>query len=176
MIMKKKNIFLVITLLGLCSLNIYNSFIKKACEPAVVDVNKPVKMRKFLQNKLWRDNAAARLEKEDGAIVHRVILDDKEYSKQLGLKLMEEAQEVATSKDKEELIGEIGDVLDVLDCIIKLHSCSQDEINTAREQKIQERGGSYYNREFVTVSECLPGSFLEEYLLKQPDKYIEILD
>ena len=176
--MKRSNIFFIVLLLSISGFSFYAYafFVKQTCQPLASSIKQPVKMRKFLQNKLWRDNAADRLEKEDGAIIHRIILGDEEYSKQLGLKLMEEAHEVATSKDKEELVGEIGDVLDVLDCIIKLHNCSQDEINAAREQKIKERGGSYYNREFVTVSECLPGSYLEQYLLKQPDKYIEILD
>jgi predicted house-cleaning noncanonical NTP pyrophosphatase (MazG superfamily) len=182
--MKNKIIFLSV---GLCiTIGCYYVFQYKNTElPKLVlvetaavnvDVAKAPKMRKFRQNKLWRDTAAERLEREDGAIIHRIILDDQEYNKQLGLKLIEEAQEVATAKDKEEIISEIGDVLDVLDCIIKLHNCSQDEIDAARAKKIKERGGSYFNREFVTVSECLPGSFLEQYLLKQPDKYIEILD
>lgn len=181
--MKNKEIVVgacfIFVCIGIFCWNVYfYSFenFKNITTVVVQDEIKAPKMRKFLQNKLWRDTAADRLEREDGAIIHRIILDDQEYNKQLGLKLMEEAQEVTTANNKEEIVGEIGDVLDVLDCIIKLHNFSQEEIDAARAQKIKERGGSYYNREFVTISECLPGSFLEDYLLKQPDKYIEILD
>ena len=48
---------------------------------------KPVVMRKFLLNKLWRDKAAAQLEMTDGAIIHRHVLNDEEYKKQLNLKI-----------------------------------------------------------------------------------------
>lgn len=173
--MKKRMFFLIV---GLSSFSayIYLCEFQKPSDVIKVEEKKSLKMRKFLQNKLWRDNAADRLEKEDGAIIHRIILDDEQYNKQLGLKLEEEAHEVATAVTRDELVSEIGDVLDVLDCIIRLHNCTQDEIDIARQQKRNERGGSYFNREFVTVSECLPGSFLEDYLLKQPDKYIEIFD
>ena len=41
------------------------------------------KMRKFVQNKLWRDKANEILEKHHGSIVHWRRLDDKEFNEQL---------------------------------------------------------------------------------------------
>ena len=103
------------------------------------------------------------------------ILDDEQYNHQLGLKLMEEADEVHRATTKEDLISEIGDVLEVLDAIIKLHDLSRDEIIADQTAKREERGG-LYERQFVTMTESIPGTFLDEYCSKDPDKYKEILD
>ena len=139
-----------------------------------VEVPEGVKRRKFVQNKLWRDNGAKQLEEQDGAIINRIILDDEKYNKQLGLKLIEEANEVAAAQTKKELISEIGDVYEVIDCLMKLHDISKDEVIAAQDKKRADRG-SFLNREFVLSSEYLPGSFGEWYSLKD-SRLIEILD
>ena len=139
-----------------------------------VEVQEGAKRRKFLQNKLWRDNGAKQLEEQDGAIINRIILDDEEYNKQLGLKLIEEANEVAAARNKKELISEIGDVYEVIDCLMKLHNVSKQEVIAAQDKKRADRG-SFLNREFVLSSEYLPGSFGEWYSLKD-SRLIEIID
>lgn len=133
------------------------------------------KKRKFIHNKLWRDNAIEQLEERHGDIIHRIILDDQEYNNQLGLKLIEEAGEVHTAKTKDELSSEVGDVLEVLDCIIALHDLSRDDIEQARNRKRNDRG-SYLERKFVTTTESIPGSFLDIYCSKDPDKYKLIVE
>lgn len=132
------------------------------------------KMRKFIHNKLWRDKGPARMEAV-GSVVHVTILDDEEYNKQLGLKLLEEAAEVHAAKDKQELMSEIGDVLEVLDCIIALHDLSRDEIAAEQKFKREERG-SMLERKFVTMTESIPGSFLDLYCSKDPHKYELIVE
>ena len=142
----------------------------------LVEEDQPVKRRKFISNKLWRDDAAAKLEIEESAIVHVTTLDDEEYKQQLALKLVEEAAEVGTTyADQHELINEIGDVYEVLDCLIAAHNLSRDEILAAQEKKRVERG-SYGKRQFVTYAEYLPKSRMVTYCLRQPDKYKEIVD
>ena len=133
------------------------------------------KRRKFIHNKLWRDDAIEQLEEQHGDIIHRIILDDQEYNNQLGLKLIEEATEVHTAKSKDELSSEVGDVLEVLDCIIALHNLSPQDIEQARNRKRNSRG-SYLKRKFVTTTESIPGSFLDNYCSKDPDKYQLIID
>ena len=133
------------------------------------------KRRKFVHNKLWRDNAIEQLEERHGDIIHCIILDDQEYNNQLGLKLMEEAEEVHTAKTEAELASEVGDVLEVLDCIIALHDLSKEDIEQARNKKRNDRG-SYLERKFVTTTESIPGSFLDEYCSKDPDKYQLIVE
>ena len=140
----------------------------------IPQVQEGVKRRKFLQNKLWRDNGAKQLEEQDGAIITRIILNDEEYNKQLGLKLIEEAHEVAASQSQQELIAEIGDVYEVIDCLMKLHNISKEEVLVAQNKKRADRG-SFLNREFVLTSEYLPGSFGEWYSLKD-SRLVEIFD
>lgn len=144
------------------------------------------KMRKFIHNKLWRDSGPARMEAV-GSIVHVKILDDVEYNKQLGLKLMEEAAEAAqaacklpvstiiSDTEKADLISEIGDVYEVIDCMIALHGLSRDAIAADQKFKREERG-SLLERKFVTMTESIPGSFLDVYCSKDPDKYQLIVE
>ena len=140
----------------------------------VPEVQEGVKRRKFLQNKLWRDNGAKQLEEQDGAVINRIILDDEEYNKQLGLKLIEEAHEVAAAQNKKELIVEMGDIYEVIDCLMKLHNISKEEVIAAQDKKRADRG-SFVNREFVLSSEYLPGSFGEWYSLKD-SRLVEVFD
>ncbi|MDP3788621.1 MAG: nucleoside triphosphate pyrophosphohydrolase [Candidatus Chromulinivorax sp.] len=133
------------------------------------------KMHKYRLNKLWRDKTAADLELNDGAIIHRYILNDDEYRMQLGLKLKEEAAEVDAAKDRAELTEEIGDVLEVLDCIIAFNNLDKEEIESIQRNK-REKRGSYLAREYVTIAEAAPGSYLHNYYLKSPDRHQEIVD
>ena len=133
-----------------------------------------LKLSKFIHNKLWRDTGPARMEAV-GSIVHVTILDDNQYREQLGLKLMEEAAEVCTAQTKVDRMSEIGDVLEVIDCIITFHGLSLSEINAMRDAKREERG-SFLERKFVTTTESVPGSFLDLYCSKDPDKYQKIVD
>lgn len=160
----------------LLSCNVYMLYNKNNSQILVAHNNNSTpKRRKFVHNKLWRDNAIEQLEARHGDIIHRAILDDQEYSKQLSLKLMEEAEEVHTAHSQQELISEIGDVLEVLDCIIALHGVSREDIEQARNKKRNDRG-SYLKRKFVTTTESIPGSFLDVYCSKDPDKYQLIVD
>jgi predicted house-cleaning noncanonical NTP pyrophosphatase (MazG superfamily) len=156
----------------------------KTATDVVQDRVAAFKMRKFIHNKLWRDSGPARMEAV-GSIVHVRILDDVEYNKQLGLKLMEEAAEAAqaacklpissiiSDTEKADLISEIGDVYEVIDCMIALHNLSREEIASKQAEKRNERG-SLLERKFVTMTESIPGSFLDEYCSKDPDKYLLI--
>lgn len=172
----KRMILLVLSLLGLgfCAFTFFG--IKKHAQQATtVDSSGHQKMRKFIHNKLWRDKAIEKMEQQHGDIIHRKVLTDKEYAHELELKLLEEAAEVVTAKSAQEMASEIGDVLEVLDCIIALHGLSKDDIEKARAEKRDERG-SYLERKFVTSTESVPGSFLDLYCSKAPEKYTLIVD
>jgi len=131
-----------------------------------------MKMRKFYMNKLWRDQASL-FKKDDGSIIHLQILNDAEYNNELGLKLIEEATEVHMAQSPDELMDELGDVLEVIDCIVKFHKLSKDEILN-RQQKKREDRGSYEERKFVSTAEFAPDSYGEKYCLKDPERYPEI--
>lgn len=119
----------------------------------------PVKRRKFISNKLWRDDAAPKLEIEDGAIVHVITLDDQTYEIELERKLIEEAAEVQTAVDKAELVSEVGDVYEVLDCIIAHKNLEKDAIIVSLPSSSAMK---YHDKEY--------GITLGLLLLQQADK------
>lgn len=129
-------------------------------------------MRKFLQNKLWRDRTPEKLEKM-GSVIHTIKLNDEEYDYELRIKLLEEVQEVKKAQSKQELIEELADVFEVIDALRILHSISQENVKTVQEKKRNERGG-FAERTFVTIADHIEGSFGEKYCLEQPEKYPEV--
>lgn len=133
-----------------------------------------MKRRKFSLNKLWRDKAPSNMFAQ-GAIIHFKTLDDVEYKHQLGLKLIEEANEVHTATNQDDFISELADVLEVVKCIAKIHNISMADIAKRQAEKIEERG-SFLERKFVTVAEYLPGSFGENYALNDLERHPEIIE
>lgn len=131
-----------------------------------------MKRRAFIQNKLWRDRVVEKAETQ-GSILHRETLTDEAFDRELRLKLLEEAQEVQTAKNQEELTLELADVLEVIETLGELHGLSMDQIRAAQIQKRNERGG-FNGRQFVSIAEHLDGSFLSHYCLKDPAKYPEV--
>lgn len=129
-------------------------------------------MRKFQQNKLWRDKMVAHVE-QMGSVVHCHCLDDAAYDQQLRLKLLEEADEVARATNQKELIAELGDVLEAIDALCVLHGLAKEDVLAVQAAKRVERGG-FYDRLFVTVAEHPAGSYLEQYCLAEPEKYPEV--
>ncbi len=134
-----------------------------------------IKMRKFIQNKLWRDKAPDMMEKNHGSIIHWHWLNDNEFNEELKLKLLEEVNEVRLAKSKEELIGELADVFEVLDNLCKLNNISKNEVIAEQEIKATKRGG-FAERKYVTIAEHPENSFGEKYCLADPIKYPEIVN
>ena len=65
------------------------------------------------------------------------ILDDAEYRDCLSHKLDEEVQEYHESGDHEEL----ADILEVVYALATATGCTEDALNTIRQEKAQKRGG-----------------------------------
>lgn len=131
-------------------------------------------MRKFKQNKLWRDNAIDMMEQNHGSKIHWRTLNDTEFDEQIRIKLLEEAEEVASAKNRDELINELADLYEVIDSIAELHHITQEKIVTTQIKKRQERG-SFSGRKFVDSAEHPAHSFGEKYCLADPKKYPEIV-
>ena len=132
-------------------------------------------MRKFKQNKLWRDKAIDLMEQNYGSRVHWRRLGDKEFDQQIRVKLLEEAREVAATKDCNELINELADLYEVIDSLIAVYHISKDEILLAQTKKREERGG-FSGRRFVAMAEHPVNSFGEKYCLADPEKYPEVIE
>jgi predicted house-cleaning noncanonical NTP pyrophosphatase (MazG superfamily) len=92
-------------------------------------------------NKLVRDLIPEIIEQNgDKSVIH--VLDDEKFKKELLKKLVEESNEVLEAEaDIVELKKEIGDVLEVLDCIIESFQLSRDEIEKIKTDRKEKRGG-----------------------------------
>jgi len=131
-------------------------------------------MKKFYQNMLWRSKLIEMREK-NGAIIHTINLSPAEFNEELGLKLLEEANEVYAADSKEEMIDEIIDVLEAIDCILDFHGISKDQILKLKEKKKAEFG-SYTDHRLIDYVEYPRGSEEEKHCLQNPDRYPEIDD
>lgn len=129
-------------------------------------------MRKFKQEKLWRNKVPSICE-QSGSIINSKILNDAEFDEQLRIKLLEEAAEVQAAQTKQDLIAELADMHDVLSEIMTLHNIDMNAVEKTRIQKCAEKG-SFSDRIYVTVAEHPAGSYSERYCLADPDKFPEI--
>lgn len=132
------------------------------------------KMRKFRENKLWRDKGPA-CQEARGSIIHLKSLTDEEYEAALRNKLIEEALEVKGAKTEEELIRELADMYEVIDTLIAFHGLQKETVLSVQESKRDRRGG-LVERKFVTIAEHPEGSYNEKYCLSDPEKHPEVID
>lgn len=92
-------------------------------------------------NKLIRDKIPEIIEK-DGATYKTHILDEEDFKIELLKKLIEEAQEVMGAKDDtKELVKELGDILEVIDYLIKSFDLDKSEIEKVKSERKNSRGG-----------------------------------
>ena len=98
-------------------------------------------MRRY--DKLVRDNIPATI-MASGGVPHTTILDEDEYLKALGDKLVEEALEVQQTPVTEEL----ADVMEVIRAIAKHLNISLQEIEKVRIKKNQTNG-AFHKRIFL---------------------------
>lgn len=87
-------------------------------------------------NKLVRDKIPKYLESK--GISYKIhTADDLEYWEKLKEKLVEEAIEF----QNDETVGELADIWEVIEAIIKYKNFSQSEIFEAKKNKFDDRGG-----------------------------------
>jgi len=129
-------------------------------------------MKKFYQNKLWRAKLVE-MRQAKGAVVHTIPLAHHEFSEELGMKLLEEANEVYAAQTHKEMVDEIADLLEAIDCILEFHGISKEEILRHKEAKLLEFG-SYNDHRLVDYVEYPVGSAEEKHCLENPDRYPEL--
>ena len=107
-------------------------------------------MPKYRFRRLARDKMVEWLEARDHVMEYTRV-SGEDFAKELRNKIIEEADEVKQAKSREELIEEVGDVLDILDAICKQAGITSEEVAASQKAKFDERGA--YNR--VAVDWCL---------------------
>lgn len=131
-----------------------------------------MKFRTFKQYKLVRDKILS-LMQEQGSKLYTMQLNDKDFQKQLKLKLVEEALEVQHASNKENITEELADILEVVHALAKAHDINLKDVEAAQKAKHETKGG-FATRTFVTFAEHPVDSPAERYCLADPEKYPEV--
>lgn len=97
----------------------------------------------FYYNKLVRDNIIGNIERKGHTCEYRK-LSDEEYRQELDKKLLEESKEVIEAHSAEEL----GDLIEVIQTIMKEHNISFEEVKQAMQKK-KDLNGAFDNRIFL---------------------------
>jgi len=127
---------------------------------------------RFKAEKLVRNKTNERLAAKNVFMKYH-IANIEEYQKLLGLKLIEEATEVAVAKNTDEIINELADVLEVVHSILAAYNLSFQTVEASRQEKLKTRG-SFDDRiysEYVDIDESHP---LYAHYKSEPEKYPEI--
>ena len=99
---------------------------------------------RYTYNKLVRDKIPENIEKDSGKACKFRVLDDEEYLLELNKKVIEEANEFIENNSIEEL----GDLIEVLNAIMKVKGYKMDEVNTIMKEK-EEKRGAFINKIFL---------------------------
>ncbi|UOK59054.1 nucleoside triphosphate pyrophosphohydrolase [Metabacillus hrfriensis] len=91
-------------------------------------------------NKLVRDRIPEVI-KRTGKSFNTTILTQEEYIKELKKKSYEELEEYMESKNDEEALEELADVLEILHAFAAVHGSSINEVEEIRKKKAEKRGG-----------------------------------
>lgn len=91
---------------------------------------------RYTYNKLVRDKIPENIDSENGRKSKYRILNDDEYLKELNKKVIEEANEFI----EENSIEELGDLMEVLNAIMKLKGYKMEDVNIAMKKKVDKKG------------------------------------
>lgn len=91
-------------------------------------------------NKLVRDRIPAIIQ-QAGKAPKTTVLDQDRYVEELKVKLLEEANEILKAEEHNEFVEEAADLLEVLHALLDAKGISLEDIEHARRQKKEERGG-----------------------------------
>ena len=94
---------------------------------------------KIAHNKLIRDNIPAIISKAGKQYkIHE--LNEHQYQEELKKKLVEEAREVVGANNKNEIIEELADVLEIYEALLKTYGLDEEDIKFIKEAKAKKNG------------------------------------
>ena len=117
---------------------------------------------RYNYNKLVRDKIPEDIDSEQGRKCKYRILDDTEYLKELNRKVLEEANEFI----EENSIEELGDLMEVINAIMKLKGYNMKDIERVMKAK-EERKGAFNNKIFLEYVDEEKRNLEEEKELKK---------
>ena len=99
---------------------------------------------RYTYNKLVRDKIPESIDSEPGRKSKYRILDDKEYLNELNKKVIEEANEFV----EENSIEELGDLMEVINALIKLKGYDMEDVYKVMKKKADKKG-AFNNRIYL---------------------------
>lgn len=130
--------------------------------------------KRFLCNRLGRDNVLQNLKKETPSATYSSrYLSKSELINHLISKIIEEVHEVFADKDSEQnLKMELADVLEAISCLIFALGLTEEEILLSKHLKIEKRG-SFKKGLFIYWVEIdnSPGKRIYDYVINNCEKY-----
>lgn len=99
---------------------------------------------RYTYNKLVRDKIPENIDSEPGRKSKYKILDDKEYLIELNKKILEEANEFI----EENSIEELGDLMEVINAIMKLKGYKMEDVYKVMKEKA-DKIGAFNNRIYL---------------------------
>jgi predicted house-cleaning noncanonical NTP pyrophosphatase (MazG superfamily) len=99
--------------------------------------------------KLIRDKVPERA-RENGDELETRVMNEDEFKIAVKEKLVEEAREVQQAPNKEELIGELADVLELTITVGRIEGISFEEIEQKRKDKLKKAGG--FEKKLMLIS------------------------
>jgi predicted house-cleaning noncanonical NTP pyrophosphatase (MazG superfamily) len=102
-------------------------------------IKKP-SMEKIFFNKLIRDFIEEKIRSNGDDCEVEVLTDNLHYEQALLKKVVEEAQELAASKTRQEFLSEYADLMVVLDALTALKEFSEADIKTALSESVTKKG------------------------------------
>lgn len=91
-------------------------------------------------NKLVRDRIPEIIKQDNKNFSTRILSDD-EYIKALKEKSFEELQEYVNTKNDEDAIEELADLLEIIHALSECHGASFEKVEEIRNKKAEKRGG-----------------------------------
>jgi predicted house-cleaning noncanonical NTP pyrophosphatase (MazG superfamily) len=92
-----------------------------------------------IYNKLVRDKIPVIIQTA-GKGYRTKQLSETEYIKELIIKINEEITEYKEARTDKHAIEELADVLEIIQCLAKVHGTNMEEIEKIRKRKAEERG------------------------------------
>ncbi|HEY8885950.1 MAG TPA: nucleoside triphosphate pyrophosphohydrolase [Candidatus Microsaccharimonas sp.] len=131
-------------------------------------------MPTFYLRKLVRDQVLQRCLDDPQFTTDYVVLEPRDFKASLVAKIHEETDEIPVIDEKDdEVLGELADVQEALDALVKVYGYSKQDIITAQAKKTA-KNGAFEKRAFVTSFTIEGENEWTDYFRKNPDKYEEV--
>jgi len=128
-------------------------------------------MPEFMLNKVVRDNYKNEYSKM-GQEATFVELTPEQHKQLLIKKFIEEASEIDINESKEEITGELADLMQIFKDIMTLLDISEQQVEDYRQAKFDKKGG-FINGVYVESIKMNDDDEWVEYYRKKPDIFPE---